>query len=93
MFPNPGFTLADQIIGIGDCFLKAMRADACTRRLGSLSFAIWVRVKGLERRFCKLYWLWKAGRVPAVRVRRSDGAAGSGMFPVAHRDSSQPHPL
>ena len=72
MFPIPGFTLADQIIGIVDCFLRAMRADACTRRLGSLSFAIWVRVKGLERRFCTLYGLWKAGRVPGVRVRRGD---------------------
>ena len=72
MFPIPGFTLADQLIWIVDCFLRAMRADACTRRLGSLSFAIWVRVKGLERRFCTLYGLWKAGRVPAVRGRRGD---------------------
>jgi len=67
MFPNPAFTLADQLFWIVDCFRKAMWADPRTRGLGPLSVAIWERVRGFERRFSRLYAMWKAGRLPKAR--------------------------
>ena len=69
MFTNPGFTLADQFIGIVELVRKSMWAEPRTRGLGALSVAIWARVKGFERRFLKLYAMWKAGTLPKVRVR------------------------
>ena len=71
MFTNPGFTLADQLFWIVDCFCKTMAPEAC-RRLGSLSGVIWNRVKGFERRFSKLYAMWKAGTLPKARARPHD---------------------
>jgi hypothetical protein len=68
MFTNPGFTLADQFFGIVDCFRKTMWAEPRTRGLGALSVAIWARVQGFERRFSKLYGLWKTGKLPAPRA-------------------------
>jgi hypothetical protein len=76
MFTNPGFTLADQFFGIVDCFRKTMWAEPRTRGLGALSVAIWARVQGFERRFSKLYAMWKAGKLPAPKVRRSDPHPG-----------------
>jgi hypothetical protein len=72
MFTNPGFTLADQLFWIVDLFLKTMAPEACRRRVGSLGLAIGARVKGLERRFSKLYAMWKAGTLPVARARRID---------------------
>jgi hypothetical protein len=69
MFTNPGFTLADQLFWIVDCFCKTMAAEACKRRIGALSGALWNRVRGLERRFSKLYAMWKAGTLPKARAR------------------------
>src|SRR5438270_13397702 len=71
MFPNPAFTLADQLFWIVDYFRKAMWADPRTRGLGALSVALWNRVKGLEQRFSKLYAMWKAGTLPKRRSYRA----------------------
>ena len=51
MFTNPGFTLADQFLGMVDCFRKAMWAEPRTRGLGVLAVAIWQRVRGLNGGF------------------------------------------
>ena len=69
MFSNPGFTLADQLFWIVECFRKSMWAEPRTRGLGALSVAIWNRVRGFERRFSELYAMWKAGTLPKARVR------------------------
>ena len=70
MFPDPSFTLADQLFWIVDCFCKTMAPEACKRRIGALSGALWNRVRGFERRFSKLYAMWKAGALPKARVRK-----------------------
>ena len=80
MFTNPGFTLADQLSGIVELFRKALWADPRTRGLGALSVAIWQRVRGFERRFSRLYAMWKAGTLPPARpaaVTGVDRGAGS----------------
>jgi len=76
MFTDPGFTLADQLFWIVECFRKAMWAEPRTRGLGALSVAIWVRVKRFERRFSRLYAMWKAGTLPPPRP--SPASAGEG---------------
>jgi hypothetical protein len=70
MLPDPTLTLADQMFWIVDVFVKTMAPEACKRRIGLLSIALWSRVKGFERRFLALYAQWKAGTLPAPRVRR-----------------------
>ncbi len=69
MFTNPGFTLGDQMYWIVDLFLKTLAPEACHRRVGSLSVAVWRRVKLLERRFSALYARWKAGTLAPARGR------------------------
>jgi hypothetical protein len=69
MYPDPSFTLADQLFWIVDCFCKTMTADKRTRELGPVSIALWTRVTRLQRRFCKLFVMWKAGTLPKARVR------------------------
>ncbi len=71
MFTNPGFTLGDQMYWIVDLFLKTLAPEACHRRVGSLSVAVWQRVKRLERRFSALYARWKAGTLAPARERKS----------------------
>ncbi len=75
MFTNPGFTLADQFSGIVELFRKTMWAEPRTRGLGALSVAIWQRVRGFERRFAKLYAMWKAGTLPVRRVSNREGTS------------------
>jgi hypothetical protein len=48
-----------------------MAPEACRLRIGSLSIAVWQRVKGFERRFAALYAQWKAGTLPKARARSS----------------------
>ena len=69
MFPDPALTLADQILGIVAIFLKTLAPEACARRIGLLSVAIWNRVRRFERRFLALHAMWKAGTLPKARVR------------------------
>jgi hypothetical protein len=97
MFPNPAFTLADQLFWIVDCFRKAMWGDPRTRGLGALSVAIWNRVKGLERRFSRLYAMWKAGTLPVARVRqgtspRPSPHSGEGEEGANGADGAVAHP-
>jgi hypothetical protein len=73
MFTDPTFTLADQLFWIVDVFCKTMAPEACKRRIGSLSVAIWNRVRRLERRFGALYAMWKAGTLPAPRAQAAEG--------------------
>jgi hypothetical protein len=85
VYPNPSFTIADQLFWIVDCFCKTMAPEACKLRIGKLSIAVWNRVRGFERRFSKLYAMWKAGTLPKARGRAvadpSPRPTGSG--PVA----------
>ena len=85
MFPDPTLTLADQILGIVAVFMKTMAAEACKRRIGLFSVAIWSRVKRFERRFLALYAEWKAGTLPQARgVRAKDTSPRpTGSSPVA----------
>ena len=71
MFTNPGFTLADQMFWIVDLFMKTLTPEAGKLRLGGVLWgAIRNRVGRLQRRFCALYAMWKAGRLPkAAGVR------------------------
>jgi len=69
---NPTPSLAEQLFRAVDCFCRTMAPEACRRRIGSLSIALWVRVRGLERRFGALYARWKAGTLPVARVARKD---------------------
>src|SRR4051812_3118371 len=101
MFNDPGFTLADQLFWIVDAFRKTMWADPRTRGLGALSVAIWARVRGFERRFSRLYAMWKEGRLPKARKDTSprpspqsgEGEVGAngGNGAVAH-PSPRPSP-
>jgi hypothetical protein len=75
MFTDPTFTLADQLFWIVDVFLKTMGPEACKRRIGLFSLAVWSRVKRFERRFSALYAMWKTGTLPKARVRA--GAAST----------------
>jgi hypothetical protein len=77
MFTDPTFTLADQLFWIVDVFLKSMAPEACKRRVGLFSVAIWSRVKVFERRFSSLYAQWKAGTLPK-------GRAGAGAAATPH---------
>src|SRR6516165_4293809 len=87
MFTNPGFTLADQLSGIVELFRKAMWADPRTRGLGALSVAIWQRVRGFERRFLRLYAMWKAGTLPPARPPAASPAVkGPGREPQSAGD-------
>ncbi len=86
MFTNPGFTLGDQMYWIVDLFLKTLAAEACHRRVGSLSVAVWQRVKRLERRFSALYARWKAGTLAPARERKACGGGG-GVAPPPPRPS------
>ncbi len=70
MFPDPTLTLAGQLFWIVDVFMKTLAAEGCKRRIGLFSLAIWRRVKVFERRFSALYAQWKAGTLPASRLRR-----------------------
>jgi hypothetical protein len=67
MFTDPSLTLAGQLFWIVDVFCKTMAPEACKRRIGSLSVAVWSRVKRFERRFSVLYARWKAGKLPRPR--------------------------
>jgi hypothetical protein len=71
MLTDPALTLADQIAWIVELFCKTMAAEACKRRAGSLSVALWERTRRFGRRFCALYAAWKAGKLPAVRRDRA----------------------
>ncbi len=71
MFLIPGFTPTQHLSWIVELFRQAMWAEPRTRGLGSLSFAVWTRVKGLERRFSRLYALWEAGKLPLRPSARS----------------------
>jgi hypothetical protein len=96
MFTDPGFTLGDQMYWIVDLFLKTLAPEACKLRVGSLSVAVWQRVKRLERRFSALYARWKAGTLAPARgtsprpsAHGGDGAcgAGGGVAPPPPRPS------
>jgi hypothetical protein len=67
MFNNPGLTLSDQIFHIVELFLKVMAAEACKRRIGLQSGALWTRMRRLQQRFMALYAQWKAGTLPSPR--------------------------
>ncbi len=71
MFTDPTLTLAGQIFWIVDVFCKTLAAEACKRRVGMVSVAVWNRTKRFERRFSALYAMWKAGTLPQARVRKS----------------------
>jgi hypothetical protein len=64
---DPALSLTAQLFWAVDCFCKMMAPEACRRRMGALSFAIYTRVKGFERRFSSLYAMWKAGTLPKAR--------------------------
>lgn len=72
MFNNPGFTLKDQIFWTLALFRKGMAEEVCRLKLGVLSIALWNLTAKFERRFLGLYAMWKAGTLPARRVRRKD---------------------
>ena len=86
MFPDPTLTLADQLFWIVDVFMKTMAPEACTRRIGLFSVAIWCRVKRFERRFSALYAQWKAGTLPAPRP--SPARVGEGENARARGDTA-----
>ena len=90
MFTDPAFTLADQLFWMIDCFRKAMAPEACRRRIGALSLAVWARVHGLERRFAALYAMWKAGTLPPPRP--SPASAGEGEGDVWEAAAPPPRP-
>jgi hypothetical protein len=69
MFTDPTFTAADQIFWIVDLFRKTLAAEACKRRIGVVSVAVWTRVGRFQRRFSALYGMWKAGTLPQARAR------------------------
>jgi hypothetical protein len=69
MFPDPSFTLADQLYWAVQNFRAPMGAEAWRRRIGLFSIALWQRLRGFERRFATLYAQWKAGVLPKARVR------------------------
>jgi hypothetical protein len=73
---NPASSLAVHVLWVVDCFCKTMAPEACKRRIGLLSIALWARVKRFERRFCQLYAMWKAGKLPPPRPTASIPAAG-----------------
>ena len=56
--------LDDLLRRIAELFYKTLAPEACRLRVGLYSIALWVRVKRFERRFCALYALWKAGKLP-----------------------------
>ena len=68
MYPDAP-TLNGQLRRIAEVFYATLAPEACKRRVGLYALAILVRVQRFERRFCALYALWKAGRLPKVRVR------------------------
>ncbi len=76
MLTDPSLTLADQIVWIVALSLKTLAAEACHRRVGSLSVALWRRVKRFERRFLALYAGWKAGTLPPLRSSASSAVNG-----------------
>ena len=69
MYPDPTLTLAGQMQRIVEVFYRTMPPEACHRQFGALSIALWQRVRTLTGRFCALYALWKAGRLPKLPVR------------------------
>jgi hypothetical protein len=71
LLTDPTLTLADQLIWIVDLCLKTLAPEACKRRIGWLSGAIWNRVRRFEREFCALYAMWKAGTLPPLRSSES----------------------
>src|SRR5215831_18324098 len=88
MLTDPSLTLADQIAWLVALFLRTMAAEAHARRVGTLSGALWNRVRRLERRFLALHAMWKAGTLPAARgggaaprrsLARVEGAEAAAM--------------
>jgi len=79
MYPDPAITPAEYMRHIVEMFCVTMPREACHIRFGALSCALWGRVRKLAARFCGLYSLWKAGRLPVAPLRSSASSARAWM--------------
>src|SRR5215469_16344496 len=87
MYPDPAITPAWYMQRILEMFWVTMPREACHIRFGSLSCALWGRVKKLIGRFCALYALWKAGRLPKAPLRPSASSAVESLHRGERREA------